>query len=279
MIYCTASINFCFLVNCCSLQLPQKYYFFINRPMMATPPYSLIVLKQVDSTNNYAMGRVHEGLAKHGDAVFSGVQTSGKGQRGKKWETGEGQNIALSIIIQPSHLKAYHPFHLSVVVALGVYDFFSKYAGEETSIKCPNDLFWRDRKAGGILIENIISASAWKWSVAGIGININQALFDPALINPVSLRQVTGNEYDPLQLARELHTAVMRRVDEAGKQAYENLLTEYCQYLYKMNSKVRLKKDNMVFETMIQGISPQGKLITRDALEKEFEFGEVEWIL
>ncbi len=261
------------------MRLPQKYYFFINRRMMATPHYTFTILKQVDSTNNYAMGRVHEGLAKHGEAVFSGIQTSGKGQRGKRWETGEGQNIALSIVIQPTKLKAYHPFHLSAVVSLGVYDFFSKYAGAEASIKWPNDIFWRDRKAGGILIENVMSASSWKWSVAGIGININQQEFDPLLVNAISLRQITGLEHNPVMLANELHFAVMNRVRNAGEQSYETVLAEYSKRLYKMNQNVRLKKDNMVFETTIRGISPQGRLITKDVLEKEFEFGEVEWIL
>ena len=225
------------------------------------------------------MGRIHEGLASHGDAVFSGVQTNGKGQRGKRWETGEGQNIALSIIIQPTHLKAYHPFHLSVVVSLGVYDFFSKYAPDHSSIKWPNDVFWRDRKAGGILIENIMSASSWKWAVAGIGLNINQTEFDPAITNATSLKAITGTEYEPGSLAQELHSTVMMRVDQAGQETYERLLFEYNKYLYKRNSKVKLKKDSMVFETTIKGISPHGKLLTQDVLEKEFDFGEVEWIL
>jgi BirA family biotin operon repressor/biotin-[acetyl-CoA-carboxylase] ligase len=247
--------------------------------MMATDGYSFVILKYVDSTNNYAMAAVHEGLAKHGDAVFAYTQTNGKGQRGKVWETGEAENIALSIIIEPGLLKAYHPFQLSATVALGVYDFFSKYAGEETTIKWPNDVFWRDRKAGGVLIENVISGSSWKWAVAGIGININQTVFNPGIRNPVSLKQITGKEFEPADLAAELHRLVMARTGELSSRPYEALLEEYQQHLYKMNGAVKLKKDNMVFETLIKGISPQGKLKTKDVLEKEFEFGEVEWIL
>ena len=51
------------------------------------------------------------------------------------------------------------------------------------------------------------------------------------------------------------------------------------QHLYKMQERVRLKRNNMVFETMIRGVDAQGQLVTTDTIEKKFEFGEVEWII
>src|ERR1043166_10157738 len=72
-----------------------------------------------------------------------------------------------------------------------------------------NDLYWQGRKAGGILIDNIVMSQetgvgSWKWAIVGIGININQTSFSNDLPNPVSLKQITGKNYDPLTLAREL---------------------------------------------------------------------------
>ena len=49
-------------------------------------------------------------------------------------------------------------FQLSACIAVAVCTFFQKYAGEDTRIKWPNDLYWKDRKAGGILIENIVGS-------------------------------------------------------------------------------------------------------------------------
>src|SRR5687767_15677062 len=77
-------------------------------------------------------------------------------------------------LFRSSLLSITKTFHLSVVISLACYDLFKKYAGDSTSIKWPNDLYWNDRKAGGILIENNFRGDAWCWSVAGIGININQ---------------------------------------------------------------------------------------------------------
>ncbi len=148
-------------------------------------------------------------------------QTGGKGQRGKTWQTGNGENIAISIIIEPKQLQVAEQFKLSVAVALGCYDFFSGYAGDETFIKWPNDIYWRDRKAGGVLIENVIgkdstrkrSNSVWKYAVVGIGININQTAFSNELKNVVSLKQITGKNFDVVDLAKELQAMVLKRVD------------------------------------------------------------------
>lgn len=241
--------------------------------------FSFEILKQVDSTNNYAMAKVHAGMAKHGDACFSMDQTQGKGQRGKAWQTGAEENIALSVILNPASLNTVHPFELSAAIALASFDFFSKYAGDETSIKWPNDIYWRDRKAGGILIENKYSGKDWKWAIVGIGININQSQFEQALVNPVSLLQITGQLYKPTELAKELHGLVMVRINELLTKPYETRLREYNLHLYKINQPVRLKKKTMVFETVIKGVSPQGQLLTIDAIERHFEFGQVEWVI
>ena len=175
---------------------------------MASTTPSFIVLDSVDSTNNYAMARVHEGLSRHGNAYFSSIQTEGKGQRGKLWETSINVNIALSIVLEPATLNALQQFQLSVAVTMGCFDFVNFYAGDETTIKWPNDIYWRDRKAGGILIENIFHGKEWKYAVAGIGININQPYFDDSLKNAVSLKQITGKSFYTLALARELHQSI-----------------------------------------------------------------------
>ena len=134
------------------------------------------ILDTVDSTNNYAMARIDDGLAKHGMVWFANEQTAGKGQRGKEWASEKGKNIAMSLVLSPEQLKLTSQFHLSAAVALACFEFLSGYIDGEAKIKWPNDLFWRDRKAGGILIENKLQGKTWKWAVVGIGININQEI-------------------------------------------------------------------------------------------------------
>ena len=240
---------------------------------------SFTILNSVDSTNNYAMAKLRDGIAKHGEAWFTYEQTHGKGRRGKVWKVEKGKNILLSISVATGFLTLYQQFYLSIAVSLGCTDLFKKYAGDETKIKWPNDIFWNDRKAGGILIENIIKGNVWQWAVIGVGINVNQTAFNvEAVFPPVSLKQITGKEFDVILLANQLHKAIMMRYDELQKNGIEKMITEYNQYLFGLNKKVKLKKDNIVFETTVKRVSPQGKLITNDTIEREFDFDEVEWL-
>lgn len=237
----------------------------------------LIILPVIDSTNNYAMGQATAGKAGHGTVYFALEQTAGKGQRGKTWITTPGENIMMSVVIDPHPLKTSQQFLLSAAIALGCYDFFKNYAGDETSIKWPNDIYWRDRKAAGILIESRVASLDWQWSIAGMGININQTQFDPAALRPVSLKQITGKTYDINALARELCTSLQNRYQAINNPT--QLLADYQQALYKLHQPVKLKKGASVFETSIQGVTPAGQLITRDTLERHFDVGEVEWVI
>jgi BirA family biotin operon repressor/biotin-[acetyl-CoA-carboxylase] ligase len=237
------------------------------------------ILDTVDSTNNYAMARVQAGMASHGMTWFAHEQTAGKGQRGKGWETQPGKNIAMSIVLQPEFLDARQQFYLSATIALVCFEFFSRYAGDETKIKWPNDLFWRDRKAGGVLIENVFHGKKWKWAIVGIGININQVNFGKAVKNPVSLKQITGKEFDTVALAKELYALLIKKIPELTAKSFDKILEDYNTHLYKLNKNVLLKKEGSIFETVIKAVSAEGKLLTVDAADREFDFGEVEWVL
>lgn len=259
---------------------------------------------------------------QHGLTIFAHEQTAGKGQRGKSWTSEKGSNIALSTILNPHPLRISDQFKLSVCSATSVWEFFSKYAGEETKIKWPNDLYWRDRKAGGVLIESLISSqesgvsssqstvhspqpaanlpppiqsnqysspdrsseekpatSLWKWAIVGIGININQTVFPTDLPNPVSLKQITGKNFEPVVLAKELCYFFENNFQLLLAGKFESLFAVYQTQLYKKNEKVKLKQGNRVFETTIKGISETGQLITQHSIEERFDFGEVEWMI
>ena len=236
-----------------------------------------IELTTVDSTNNYAMAQVQNGTATHGTAYFAHHQTAGKGQRGKSWTTSPGENLLLSVIIQPNRLNPADSFLLSATIGNACYDFFKSYAGTETRIKWPNDIYWRDRKTGGILIENIIRKDNWSYSIVGVGLNINQTEFGEGLQNAASLKQITGTTYDPVLLAKEL-CVVMTSHYQNIETERQKIIEYYNGNLYKLNSLVKLRKTNIVFETTIKGVTPSGRLLTLDTMEREFDFGEVEWI-
>lgn len=245
-----------------------------TQPTIGQP---FIELLTVDSTNNYAMGMVHAGMAQHGTAVFAHHQTKGRGQRGRQWVSDEKTNIALSLIIEPG-LAPSELFLLSMTVATAVVQFFNHFTQNDCSVKWPNDLYWRDRKAGGILIENVLQAQDWRYAIAGIGININQTVFPGLEQKAVSLRQITGREWDPVVLAG----ALCAEVEQQFRLLHENksaIIDTFLQHLYKRGEWVRLKKGSRVFDAVVKGVSNCGELIVQHATEERFAVGEVEWVM
>ena len=249
--------------------------------MLGTP---FIELQSVDSTNNYALSQIHANMAQPGTCYFAHEQTSGKGQRGKSWATERGTNIILSIVVKPDFLQTFQQFQLSTCVAVGTHQFFSKYDKDSLKIKWPNDIYWRDRKLGGILIENIIRSQEsgggnWDWAVVGIGININQANFATNLKNPVSLKQITGESFDQIELAKQLCLSIDHFYKKLLNSETNTILEIYNQFLYKKDEMVKLKKGNRIFSGIIKNVTPTGQLIVQHSVEEQFDFGEIEWLI
>ncbi|MFT3846607.1 MAG: biotin--[acetyl-CoA-carboxylase] ligase [Lacibacter sp.] len=236
-----------------------------------------IELDTVDSTNNYAMGLIHEGVAQHGMTVFAHHQTQGKGQRGKSWASEPGANLSYSIIVQPSFLLPAQSFQLLSTTAVSVRNSLSFLTGDETTIKWPNDLYWRDRKTGGILIENVIRGTQWQWAIIGIGINVNQTKFKN-LPNPVSIKQITGKTTDVPELAKSIYAELINSLSLLKKNGFSELHEQYNRHLYKLNEVVRLKKGPRNFETLINEVTNNGQLVTGYETKEYFDFGDIEWL-
>jgi BirA family biotin operon repressor/biotin-[acetyl-CoA-carboxylase] ligase len=238
-----------------------------------------VELLSVDSTNNYAIEMIHNSKPTHGTVYFAYQQFAGKGQRGKQWQTHPGENITMSAVLDTSLLQVSHLFALSVSMALGCYDFFKSYAPLNLSLKWPNDLYHNDRKAGGVLIENIIRGKDWQNAVAGIGLNINQTYFDPTIVNPVSLKQITCRTYEIVPLAKELCAFLEKRFNQLLQGEIAVLLQEYNAVLYRHGEVVKFKKDNVVFEGVVRKVNSSGQLIIDAGIEQAFEVGEIEWLI
>jgi BirA family transcriptional regulator, biotin operon repressor / biotin---[acetyl-CoA-carboxylase] ligase len=251
------------------LQYPQS--FTIGNPF--------IQLNQVSSTNSYAIEQIQANLAAPGTAYFALQQTAGRGQRQKTWETEAGSNIITSIVVPCNGLLLHQQFMLSVVTALACQQFFNLYANGNTTIKWPNDIYWNDRKAAGILIENIVQGQYWNWAVIGIGININQTAFSTAANKAISLTQITGQQYNVIHLTQQLYALVQKYINQLLSNDTQNLLTEYNNHLFLRHQTTKLKQGNRVFEATIQGVNAYGQLVTHTTTEELFNFGDIEWLL
>ncbi|HTB31251.1 MAG TPA: biotin--[acetyl-CoA-carboxylase] ligase, partial [Bacteroidia bacterium] len=156
------------------------------------------ILERTDSTNTFAGNLIRENPPAEGYIVRAMEQLSGRGQRGTKWASEPGANLTFSIILCPHFLPLTEQFQLTKAIALGIAGFVSHLLGDyaNVKIKWPNDIYVKNCKIAGILIENILEQSTMKYSVVGVGLNVNQVVFDPSIPNPISLKSLTGKDFD-----------------------------------------------------------------------------------
>lgn len=206
---------------------------------------SWIRLQQTDSTNRYLRELASAGQAPdvpHGLVVVSAdYQTAGRGCGTNRWESERGQNLLFSVLYRPRHIAAKDQFVISMAVAVALREVLAQY-GEDFSIKWPNDLYHDDRKISGMLIENQLKGDQVKSCIIGIGLNVNQTLFVSDAPNPVSLKQITGNDTDREELLAQLVSRIGTYLEQAEhEEQHSDLHGRYLAHLYRLRGTYRFR--------------------------------------
>ncbi len=239
-----------------------------------------IYIPQTISTNVSLAEICSKGITENLTSVYSSFQTDGRGQRGNKWESEDGKNLLFSFVIFPKELPARKHFILLQITALALFDTLSEYT-EGISIKWPNDIYWKDKKICGTLIENDLSGMNIERSISGTGVNLNQKIFRSDAPNPVSLSLITGQEYDIETVLHKIMTYASGyyRMYENGEN--ETIRKKYFDAIYRKDGFHTYKDGNGTFEAVIKNIEEDGRLVLkdRDGNVKKYLFKEVAYII
>jgi BirA family transcriptional regulator, biotin operon repressor / biotin---[acetyl-CoA-carboxylase] ligase len=239
----------------------------------------IITLPETGSTNRYAAELLKLEAVEEFTTIRAVDQTAGKGQKGSWWESEKEKNLTFTIIVKPTFLPFDRHFFLSVITSLSITDFVQTSI-PGVSIKWPNDIYWDNKKIGGILIENTLGPTEFKESLLGIGLNINQEVFISDAPNPSSLKQITGNHY-PLE--ESLHNILMHfqyRYRQLQEEAYAILLREYYSRMLGYGTIRSFESNGKRFLASIKGVKESGELILErmDGAELVFNFKELEFL-
>ena len=234
-------------------------------------------IDETTSTNDDA----RDAKYRHGDIVWAERQTAGRGQRGHKWSSAEGLNLTFSLVLEPRFLPAGEQFLLNEAVALALTDTFAQF-GIAARIKWTNDIYAGDKKLVGILIEHSYSGQTLARTIVGIGINVNQTEFDPALPNPVSMATATGRTFDREEVLSRFHELFMARYAQLERGEKEAIQHDYRLRMYRLGERHPYRlPDGTLFEATIEGVRPSGALLLRrtDGSLGEYLFREVEFVI
>ena len=227
-----------------------------------------IKLDSIDSTNNYTL-RMKEILPfKEGLVVTANYQTGGNGERGKSWESSIGDNLLISVVIEPN-IPTKDQFLLSKCVALALYDLLILYA-DALSVKWPNDILVGKQKIAGILIQNILKGNKITHSIIGIGVNVNQTKFKAYSLQATSLNLLLNKTFDICNIQEQLLKCLAERIKQLRNGADQQ--KEYLSALFLNNKVAAFESEDQKFMGIIKGVSKSGKLLIQLEDDKIAEF-------
>jgi BirA family biotin operon repressor/biotin-[acetyl-CoA-carboxylase] ligase len=169
----------------------------------------VVVVDETESTNDLVW-KASECGAREGFVAFAERQTKGRGQYGRRWESAPYLGLWLSVLLRPAVTLRESP-KLTLALAETVAATIAEETGCTPIIKPPNDIFVSGRKVAGVLVEGRTANDGSYVAVAGIGINVNQAIESfPAELHETagSLSMATGKKISRTNFA----IALLRRL-------------------------------------------------------------------
>jgi BirA family biotin operon repressor/biotin-[acetyl-CoA-carboxylase] ligase len=221
---------------------------------------NIIKLDAIDSTNDFLKDLSRNQIIENFTTVVAKKQTKGKGQMGSTWNSEEGKNLIMSILIKNVLKDINQIFDLNVATALSIIQVLDEYNIPKLSIKWPNDIMSDNKKLCGILIENSFKSDNKIESVVGIGLNVNQKSFQD-LPRASSMSIVMQNEFDVFLILERIIFQIKRNYSVMLSNQSDKLWDDYHKYLFKMNVPMPFEDSNKnQFMGIIQSVTNEGKL-------------------
>lgn len=220
------------------------------------PDFTVEVLPSIDSTNSELMRRARAGRTEPVLLVAEN-QTAGRGRLGRDWHSAAATEAGASLTFSlglPLQMRDWSG--LSLAVGVSVADSLHP----EVQLKWPNDLWWQDRKLGGILIETA-SLGAVRYVVIGVGINIGPREAAGLATAPAWLQELQPGLDAPNTLLR-LAAALVRAVQRFGVEGFAPFRSAFLQRDALAGRAVTLS-DGTVGEA--RGVSDSGALLVHTA--------------
>ena len=212
-------------------------------------------------------------------AVYADFQTAGRGAGNNKWHSSRGSNILTSIYFETG-LDAADQFVFNLWFATATRRFLAKYV-PDILIKWPNDMYVHDRKLAGDLTEHSVSGDRLDFTIAGIGINVNEEQFPKDIPHPTSLLLETGKHYDVEALLDEYLAILQERRPLLSKEHEAELRDEYLSHLYRLNEQHPYIVHGQQITGTIRNIDRFGRLILEhtDGNSYAYGFKEVMYVI
>lgn len=243
---------------------------------------NLLLFETLDSTNSYALSLLN-GAKKipEGTVIKTREQRAGRGQAFTRWHSEPSKNLLISLILYPHFINPTTIFLLSQCISLGIRDALKEILQQPVSIKWPNDIYVGDKKICGLLIENSVKSMHINHSVVGIGLNVNQVSFPTILPNPVSIRNISGEQFEIDQVLNAVCNHIEKRYLQLKAGYAEQIKSDYRESMYRFNEFHQFEFGSQRFSAKIIDVADDGKLVLQydNKLTGRYDFKSIHFVL
>ena len=233
----------------------------------------IVYLTSTPSTQDIARAEAEQG-APEGTVVLAEEQTAGRGRFGRAWVSPAGRNLYLTLVLRPplARLRS-----LSMVAPLATALAVQDVSDLSPRIKWPNDVLIGGRKLSGMLVETELSGQTVRYSLVGIGLNVNYDIEEESEIAGIatSVKRELGREVS----REEALAALLNRFEELYLQAGRGAEVHQAwkARLETLGRQVKVTFRDQVHEGVAEDVDPEGNLILRraDGSLLTIEAGEV----
>ncbi len=215
----------------------------------------LRVLPSVRSTNSWLRDRAG---SQAGLVVTTELQYAGRGRRGRTWLGNFGRNIAVTlgfaVASPPDRLGG-----LSLMVGLGVRDALADLGVADVGVKWPNDIFLRERKLGGILIE-LVGIAPSLHALVGIGLNLDIAARRADLDQPAADLASAGYRVSRNTLLARVIDRVVARVGAFERDGFDGCVDEFNRNHVLHRKRCVVLQGDQRTEGLVLGVDSRGAL-------------------
>jgi BirA family transcriptional regulator, biotin operon repressor / biotin---[acetyl-CoA-carboxylase] ligase len=215
------------------------------------------------STNSLAAQYLDTVDLPEGAVIVTDHQYQGRGQRGNVWHSEPYKNLTFSVILYPTFLAAQQIFLLNIITTLAIQNVLVRYIPSGLCIKWPNDIYYRDKKIGGVLIENFFEKRTLKTSIIGIGLNVNQSCFASRAATSLSL--VCQRIFSLQQLLPQILENLEDHYLQLRAQDVAPLKDAYLKNMYWIHEIHTFKDKHHTFQGVIKGVDAIGRLVIEQA--------------
>ena len=234
-------------------------------------PYFLH-LTSIESTNAFLLEKAEtQNVVNY--VVYADYQSHGKGMGNNTWESEPLKNLTFSMALDTAFIDVANQFQISQTVAVALHRCLSEYVDTDgLQVKWPNDILFENRKLAGVLISNILKDNNMSLSVIGIGLNVNQTRFMDWPTNPVSMKMITGMDYDLKSVLDDIVDKIMSEVESLKSGYYQQINEYYLSKLYRYRQWGSYLVGNDEKRLFMKGLDKFGRILLCDSDSVEYAF-------